>query len=376
MKKLISTIALFALPIALFAQEAAQTAQAQVPKAPKGVGEYFGMSDAALFSFITTIIILLVVGVTIMFFTFKTLLKSDEFRDKFFRFKGDKTASVIMLFLFGSYGASAADSPGVKYESVIELSWTDFYVMLALVAFLIFQYAYYSILLFRLFRAMRPVKVAAKLEPSVTQVLSRKLTGLRDIEEEKDLLLDHDYDGIQELDNSLPPWWKWGFYLSIVWAVGYIAYYHVFDMGESQVVEFQREMIEAEEQVAEYQLKMGGMVDEFSATLLTDVDRLKSGEKIFTENCQVCHGERGKGDSGPNLTDTYWIHGGDIKDVFRVIKHGAPNGMKSWKGDLTAPQIHEVASYVKSLVYISVDEGGKAPQGNVHVEAPQEVTEE
>jgi cytochrome c oxidase cbb3-type subunit III len=114
----------------------------------------------------------------------------------------------------------------------------------------------------------------------------------------------------------------------------------------------------------------------FTATLITDAGRLKSGEKIFIDNCQVCHGERGKGDSGPNLTDKYWIHGGDIKDIFKVIKHGAPNGMKSWKTDLTAPQIHEVSSYVKSLVYIGPEEGGKAPQGDLHVDAAEpEVTE-
>jgi cytochrome c oxidase cbb3-type subunit III len=266
MKKILFTVIAFVGTLGALAQEAAAPAAdaTQGPAAPVGVGEYFGMSDGALFSFMTTIIIILAIGVTIMFATLKSLLKSDEFRDKFYRNKGGKTVAMIAFFVLGSFAVQAADAAKPEaQEALIKLSWTDFYVMLALVTFLIFQYAYYSVLLFRMFRAMRPAKVGAKPEPSVAHVLSRKLTGLRDIEEEKDLLMDHEYDGIQELDNSLPPWWKWGFYITIVWAIGYISYYHIFDMGELQVAELKREMREADEKVAEYQAKMGNMVDEF-----------------------------------------------------------------------------------------------------------------
>ncbi len=56
------------------------------------------------------------------------------------------------------------------------------------------------------------------------------------------LLLDHDYDGIRELDNNLPRWWVWLFYLSIVFAVIYMLYYHVLRIGNLQAAEYEKEM--------------------------------------------------------------------------------------------------------------------------------------
>jgi cytochrome c oxidase cbb3-type subunit 3 len=382
MKRIGITFALLFSTSLLVAQEAAEQAApaadaAPVPEGPTGVGEYFGMSDGALLSVMITVMILLLIGVSVMYATFKTLLSSEEFRNKMYKLgKGGKTLLITGGVFMASLSANAqapaaaAEAPSAAAE-VIRLSWTDFYIMTFLILVLAVQYVYYSMLLFKLFRAMRPRTVDGKVvaEPSVVGTISKRLTDIVEIEREHEILLDHEYDGIRELDNNLPPWWKWGFYISIVWGIGYVFYFHVFDMGELSAQEYQRENAEAEAQVAAYMKTMANAVDENTATLLTDAGRLKAGEAIFNQNCVVCHGQAGRGDSGPNLTDQFWIHGGDIKDVFKTIKMGAPNGMKSWKDDLTPPQIHEVASYVKSLPYIGPEDGGKEPQGDAYTEA-------
>jgi cytochrome c oxidase cbb3-type subunit III len=187
---------------------------------------------------------------------------------------------------------------------------------------------------------------AAVVRPTLIEKLNRSVA----IEKEADIMLDHNYDGIRELDNNLPPWWKYGFYVSIIFSVVYLFHYHVFHTGKLQIDEYNEQLAQAERDMAEYRKKAANLVDENNATLLTDESALSSGRSTFTTNCAACHGDNGEGGVGPNLTDDYWLHGGDIKDVFKTIKLGYPEkGMKSWQQDLGARQIHEVASYVKSL---------------------------
>jgi cytochrome c oxidase cbb3-type subunit 3 len=113
-------------------------------------------------------------------------------------------------------------------------------------------------------------------------------------------------------------------------------------------------------------------VDETNATLMTSNDDLMKGKALFINNCTVCHKEDGRGEAGPNLTDDYWIYGGDIKDIFKVIKKGAPNGMPEHQSKFNPIQIQQVASYVMNLEYVSPAQGGKTPEGDLH----QLVTEE
>jgi cytochrome c oxidase cbb3-type subunit 3 len=186
------------------------------------------------------------------------------------------------------------------------------------------------------------------------------------VEHEKDILLEHNYDGIQELDNNLPPWWKYSFYISIVWAFGYMAYYHVMG-GPSSHDEYDTAMRQAKEQQETYARANAGKVDENSVTL-ADAAGIADGKGIFATNCSPCHGKLGEGVVGPNLTDNYWLHGGSIKDIFKTIKFGFPaKGMKSWQTDLSAVQIRDVASYIKSL-HGTNPPNAKAPQGDLYNE--------
>jgi cytochrome c oxidase cbb3-type subunit 3 len=180
--------------------------------------------------------------------------------------------------------------------------------------------------------------------------LIEKINASVAIEEEADILLDHNYDGIRELDNNLPPWWKYGFYLTIVFSVVYLIHFHVIDTGKLQNAEYEDQLMQAKLQLEAYKKKAANLIDENNATVLTDAASLTSGKSIFIDNCAACHGRTGEGGVGPNLTDDYWMHNGGIKDIFKTIKYGWPEkGMKSWQQDLGAKQIHEVASYIKSL---------------------------
>ncbi len=186
------------------------------------------------------------------------------------------------------------------------------------------------------------------------------------VEHEKDILLEHNYDGIRELDNNLPPWWKYSFYISIVWAIGYMSYYHVMG-GPSSHDEYDTAMRQAKEQQEAYARANAGKVDENSVTM-ADAAGIADGKDIFTTNCSPCHGKNGEGVVGPNLTDDYWLHGGSIQDIFKTIKLGYPaKGMKSWATDLSPVQIKDVASYIKTL-HGTNPPNAKAPQGDLYKE--------
>lgn len=197
--------------------------------------------------------------------------------------------------------------------------------------------------------------------------LKAKLTRVKPIEAEGEILMDHDYDGIQELDNDLPPWWKYGFYASIIAAFAYMAYFHVFG-GISQKEEFQIEMAKAQLAVEEYKKNAPNLVDASSVTLLTDEADLATGKQIFNEKCVACHRADAGGGIGPNLTDEYWITGGDISAVFNTISEGGRpgKGMISWKQDLKPTEMAQVGSYIISLQGTNPPDP-KEPEGDLWV---------
>lgn len=189
------------------------------------------------------------------------------------------------------------------------------------------------------------------------------------IEDEHDIMLDHNYDGIRELDNNLPPWWKYGFYFTILFAVVYLIHFHVLGTGSLQIDEYKQQMAQADADMAAYRKNAAGLVDETNVTQLHSTDSIAQGAAIFTKRCVVCHGEGAKGLIGPNLTDDYWLHGGNIKDLFKTIKYGVQGkGMKSWENELAPQEIQMVASYVKSLRGTNPP-GAKAAEGDLYVEA-------
>ena len=189
------------------------------------------------------------------------------------------------------------------------------------------------------------------------------------ISREKEILLDHNYDGIKELDNNLPPWWLAMFYVSIVYGVIYIGYHHFSKYGMSSAEAYAQEMQQAEASVAAYLAGQANTVDENSVEVVTDEEALANGKFIYQLNCVVCHLESGAGLVGPNLTDEYWIHGGDIKDIFRTIKYGVPEkGMIAWSNQLRPTEIQNVSSYILTLVGTN-PENPKAPEGEKYTPA-------
>jgi cytochrome c oxidase cbb3-type subunit 3 len=178
----------------------------------------------------------------------------------------------------------------------------------------------------------------------------KKALGSKALEEEHEIILDHNYDGIKELDNNLPPWWVWGFYGTILFAVIYLVRFEVFN-DYNQAEEYEIAVAEANIKIAEWKKTAKDLVDANTVTLLTDASDLKAGQTIFNANCVACHKADGGGGIGPNLTDKNWILGGGIKNVFNTISEGGRDGkgMISWKSDLKPSEIAQVASYVLSF---------------------------
>jgi len=175
-----------------------------------------------------------------------------------------------------------------------------------------------------------------------------KLLGVRPIEEEKDIEIDHEFDGIKELDNPVPIWFNALFYGTICFGLIYLMVYHIFGWGMNQDQEYLHEMAVAEKAKQEYLAQAANLIDESSVEV--NLDMAVAGKAIFTANCVACHGANGEGGIGPNLTDKFWLHGGEIKDIFKTVKYGVPaKGMVPWEQTLTPGQIAEVSNYILTL---------------------------
>jgi cytochrome c oxidase cbb3-type subunit 3 len=198
--------------------------------------------------------------------------------------------------------------------------------------------------------------------------LMTKLTKTESLDNEDQLLLDHDYDGIKELDNNLPPWWVYLFYACIIFGVVYMVRFEVLG-ADNQEMELKKEVAQAKIDIAEYMKTAPDMMDEKTVTLLTDPADLAAGKEIFTTNCAACHRADAGGQIGPNLTDDQWILGGGIKNVFHTLVNGGRDGkgMISWKGTLKPKEMQKVASYILSLKGSNPPDA-KAPEGEVWVE--------
>ena len=182
------------------------------------------------------------------------------------------------------------------------------------------------------------------------------------------LLLDHEYDGIQELDNNLPRWWVWLFYITIIYAAAYLIYFHVTHSGSLSAAEYQNEMKIGE------QIKNGAM-GKFEAAIRSlqpssDAAILESGKLTYNKFCAPCHRVDGGGLVGPNLTDDYWIHGSNYVDTVKIIWDGVPaKGMVTWKTVLKPDEIQSVASYIYTLRGAKLLTPGKLPENQAPVKS-------
>lgn len=332
-------------------------------------------SNAVFMALVSIIMVLLVV-----IYVFAEMLKAaaQHKREKI-KTEKEKTQGIVKTLLLILFFSTITNSITAQTEAVATiqdpsywgLSPFLFYLLITIIVIeAVVAWSLYKISMQLLGVEERKKKEAALKaknaikEPSIIEKLNASVS----IEKEKDIMLDHDYDGIKELDNDLPPWWKYGFYVSIVFSVIYLIHYHVINTGKLQDAEYNEQLLIAKMEADEYRKKAANFVDENNAILLTDNESIASGKSIYMDNCGACHGRAGEGGVGPNLTDNYWLHGGGIKDIFKTIKYGWPDkGMKAWQLDLGAKQIHEVSSYIKSLVG-SNPPNGKEKQGVLFVE--------
>lgn len=183
------------------------------------------------------------------------------------------------------------------------------------------------------------------------------------------LMIDHDYDGIKELDNPPPAWLMWIFYATIVWSVFYVFYYHVFyddsnipddlKIYGAQVADYNADMVEAQEAMPK------NLFDENNVVLLTDQGDLAEGQNLYlTKTCDVCHGAS---NIGPNLSDEFWMHGNDPNEVFKIVKYGvAEKGMTAFKTQMTDAQIQQVVSYILVNMKGAESANTKGPEGEKH----------
>ncbi|RYG40025.1 MAG: c-type cytochrome, partial [Chitinophagaceae bacterium] len=267
-------------------------------------------------------------------------------------------SAVITLFLIGlhapvySQSSTASEVPDVFNAGISE---TAFYMIIGVV---LIEMVVMIVLLLQLrgFLIQGNNEIIAPRKRKAYGfkwlLLWQKINAFRNSEKEQDLDLGHDYDGIRELDNRLPPWWLYGFYLTIVVGLVYLWQHHVSYNAPSSIEEYQIAMKAAEEQHVAYLKKAANLVDENTVHILTDQDAISKGKQVFEINCAACHGKAGEGGVGPNLTDDYWLHGGDVKSVFKTIKYGWPEkGMKAWKEDLSPTQIAELATFIRTLAH-------------------------
>jgi cytochrome c oxidase cbb3-type subunit 3 len=281
-------------------------------------------------------------------------------------------AKSLLLFLmlaaggFSAYAQDAVKAAAPAAAQTPSVFTLDFIVAISVVlieAFVIF------VLLIRIMANINIIYPPAKAKEGVGFAMPRWFDKFNEsvaIENEKDIMLDHDYDGIKELDNQLPPWWKYGFILTIIWAFAYLFYFHVMEAAPLSGGEYANEMEAAKIAKEAYMRTAKNNVDE--NTIKFDQAYVADGQKIYTDNCVACHGDKGQGGVGPNLTDEYWLHGGKINDVFKTVKYGWPaNGMKAWQTDLSSTQIAQVVCYVKTLKGTK-PANPKAPQGDLYNE--------
>jgi cytochrome c oxidase cbb3-type subunit 3 len=193
-----------------------------------------------------------------------------------------------------------------------------------------------------------------------------RLAGLRPLSEENDLVMEHTFDGITELDNPTPAWFMVLFYGTIIFGIIYLLNYHVFSWAPLQDEEYTIELKQAQEEKTAMLLKPGNAankINENNVAQSSDAAVLQAGAALFKTACSPCHGEKAEGIVGPNLTDEYWLHGGTVKEIFKTIKYGVPDkGMISWEKTMRPKQIADIANYILSLQG-SKPAGAKAPQG-------------
>lgn len=352
--------ALLLMPLINFSQEAASPAASSV-------------FTNILFNSLLVLIVLLLVIIAALSSVIRNLGDSDLMKEPGNNSGSGRTASVlVILFSLIGFSAYSETTAASSDWSVGGLDSVTFYFMCAVILAEV-------IVIASLVGVIRKFTVTAEQKSKAVKLKEKtifdQLNDAVDVENEAEILMDHEYDGIKELDNNLPPWWKYGFYLTIIVAIIYMVHYHVTKTGNLQAKEYTEEVKAAELAISEHMKNSEGNVDESNVKLLSAENDIAAGKDLFITSCAACHGKLGEGSVGPNLTDDYWVHGGSIPDVFKTIKYGWPDkGMKSWKEDLSPMQMAQVTSFIKTLRGTNPP-NAKEKQGDLYVEGGAPVSD-
>jgi cytochrome c oxidase cbb3-type subunit 3 len=264
-----------------------------------------------------------------------------------------------------------ADKAAKELPNYGGLSADAFWTLVSAVAIEVVAILFLMFFINRIRQELMPAKAATKsfdFQAWWSRVDKKLFTKAVPVEQEADIVLDHEYDGIRELDNSLPPWWKYGFIITIAISVVYMLHFHVLGSGKNPTEEYAAELQNAKVKLEAYEAKNKDKVDENNIQL-ADAGGIADGKDIFQQMCWACHGKMGEGGAGPNLTDEFWLHKGSLNDIYKSIKSGYPDkGMQSWEKQYSPKQIAHLASYIKSLKGTK-PANGKAAQGDLYTEA-------
>lgn len=355
-KKTILTALLLPLAMGVFAQDATQASPA--------AGESSNLL-ATLLIVMTIVLAIIIAGMGQALIGVSRLVVEKQKN-------AGKTLSIVLLI-----GLSLLAQTGFAQDAATEtkevlnyggISAHNFWAFVGVIGIEVAAIFFLAFSIRRVYQELLPQKEKVAKKSAVGSwwdAMDKKFfTKAVSVEKEADILLDHDYDGIKELDNALPPWWKYGFYITIAVAFVYIGYYHAFGSGKNPTEEYAAEMEKAKIEKEIYESNNKDKVDEKNVPM-ADAAGIANGEKLFEANCVACHLKGGAGNVGPNLTDDYWLHKGSLNDIYHTIKVGYPDkGMQSWSKTFNPKEISQIASYIKSL-HGTNPPNGKAPQGDL-----------
>ncbi len=332
------------------------------------------------YALIITAIILLI-AIVMMSGAIKRYIGSDYFKERFAKMnqaeadtsgesKSGGLKNLILVIIGTTFIANSSNAldflqPG---EAVDGQPWllvenSDLYALVGFNILLVGVLLYMRRLFNNFVEMVADEKTPEEIkEDAVVTKVNKILTDAVAIEDEETILLHHEYDGIRELDNNLPPWWVWMFYGTIIFGVIYIFNYHILGTSDLQIAAYEKEVKQAEIEKEAYRKAMAMNIDETNATQMTDAADLATGSKLFDANCVTCHSAKGEGNIGPNLTDNTWIYGYDIASIYKTIRVGSPNNkMPEHESKLNPVEIQQVASFVMAMPYAE----GSAPQGEI-----------
>lgn len=320
----------------------------------------------------TLLIIIAVVLLFVLYFMGQVLLAlTRQLLDKNNAASKIRAAALLLVLSMISKNLLAQSVPAEVVKALPNyggLSATTFYALLTVVATEVIAILFLFFSIRRIYTEMLPAKVVAVAKQSQLAALwiklNKKLTRSIPLEQEADALLDHNYDGIQELDNALPPWWKYGFIVTICFAIIYLLNFHVLGNGKNPTEEYLAEMSKAKIEKEEFEAQNKDKIDENNVPL-ADATGINNGKEFFSVNCVACHGAKGEGGAGPNLTDDYWLHKGSLNDIYNTIKHGYPDkGMQAWAIKFNPKEMSQLASFITTLKGTH-PAGAKASQGEL-----------